>query len=141
MSNIITNKKQILDVVLKIKEAMRKNRLEVRHIAEITGLKKYTVTNVLMGESKRFDYISLIADALNLPLSNNDNDKTIINCSLYSIACEACLTVLKDSKESFTKYQIEQFIFNTYLNSKKLNISDVKILIGYAHAIMENKKI
>ena len=141
MSNTINNNKQILDIVLKIREAMRSSRLEVRHIAEITGLKKYTVTNVLMGESKRFDYISLMADAVNLPLSSNDNDKTIINSSLYGTACEACLTVIKDLKENFTKYQIEQFIFNTYLNAKKLNIKDIKILIGYAHALIENKKI
>ena len=139
MSNIIINKKRVLDIIPRIREAMRKKRMEVRHIAEKTGLKRYTVTNVLMGETKRFDYISLIAAALELPIAIDNNDQIILDFSFYSIASETCLDILNTLNKDCAKYKVEELIFNTYLYAKKVNIKDKKILKGYVYATIEKE--
>ena len=64
MSNTINNNKQILDIVLKIREAMRSSRLEVRHIAEITGFRVlnflYSLLEVFIsGTNKTYSLINL----------------------------------------------------------------------------------
>lgn len=139
MSNTIVNNKSILEIVPRIRDAMRRKRMEVRHIAEKTGLKRYTVTNVLMGETKRFDYISLIAAALEVPIAIEDKDKTILDFAFYIPASETCLDVLHSLSKDCAKYRVEELIFNTYLYAKKANIRDKSILKGYVYATIEKE--
>jgi transcriptional regulator with XRE-family HTH domain len=119
---------------------MRQKKLTTTDIAQKCGISKYTVFNILQGKSHRFDYISKIANFLDIPLLYPIQDidsKNEIKLKKYFLATSIIENLTNNNDALIiTKDKLEEFIFRVY-KYILINPNENKLYNAYAEGLLE----
>lgn len=133
------------DINIKLKKALKEQKISYKNIANKTGLSRYTVINVINGASNKREYINKIANILNISIDESDYKSvgvklpnSINNFDNFSYLLSVISKNLDDKGVIISKYTFDRLtdvIYNYYsktLPSKELLASYIEGAIDFA---------
>lgn len=128
-----------MDIIESIKIKMRHDKVTAEELGNKCGISKYTVINILQKKSKRIDYISKIANILNITLDNpeyNLENHAIIQLEQYFSSTTIVESIITKKALTITKEKLEEFIYSVY-KYIIINPSEEKLAIAYAEGLVQ----
>lgn len=133
------------DINIKLKNALKEQRLSYNDVANKTGLSRYTVINVINGTSNKREYINKIAAILNVSIDESDYKSiginlpnSINNFDNFSYLLSIISKSLDNKRAIISKYTFDRLtdvIYSYYakkLPSKELLASYIEGAIDFA---------
>jgi transcriptional regulator with XRE-family HTH domain len=109
----------------KIRETLKSRHMKSRDLAEMIGLNPGTVDNIIYGRSRKYSWLKLISNALNIELvamddaANNNYmisymKPVTLDLDLYSAALQMVTSYLKQNGVAASKDVVDLFSTITY---------------------------
>lgn len=139
----------------KIRDTLKSRHMKSRDLAEMIGLNPGTVDNIIYGRSRKYSWLKLIANALNVELvgmddaANNNyastthmNKPTILDLDLYSSALQMLTSYLKQNAVAASKDVLDLLSTITYdFMSKGYSSYDIQNCIHGMIALARTKNM
>ena len=127
-----------------LKMELKKRHVSWTELAKLSGLPRYTINNILMGTSRRYDHLFRLYEALQIPIYiNRDFEKSIPiriedpDCYFKSHKIVNSL-INKRNKNFITKPFLEEVIYTLYLYMLENDAND-SVYKGYAEGFISKE--
>lgn len=138
----------------KIRDTLKSRHMKSRDLAEMIGLNPGTVDNIIYGRSRKYSWLKLIANALNIELvgmedvansnyvSNLYSKPTVLDLDLYSSALQMLTSYLKQNAVAASKDVLDLLSTITYdFMSKGYSSYDIQNCIHGMIALAKTKNM
>lgn len=138
----------------KIRDTLKSRHMKSRDLAEMIGLNPGTVDNIIYGRSRKYSWLKLIANALNIELvgiedvannnyvSNLYSKPTVLDLDVYSSALQMLTSYLKQNAVAASKDVLDLLSTITYdFMSKGYSSYDIQNCIHGMIALAKTKNM
>lgn len=124
-----------------LKVELKKRNVSWTDLAKLSGLPRYTINNILMGTSRRYDHLFRLFEALQIPIYINRDYKKSIPIKIEDPDCYfkahkiVNSLINKKNMPFITKPFLEEIIYTLYTYMLE-NKADENVYRGYAEGFI-----